>query len=602
MDQSTVENITDQLLKRSEDAIWHLECWIRKQEDQVNKYNNDNNHEKSDSDRDNGNDSDSMRCAKEKQQQYYDQLKSLQRRSLYLKHCIHAGPKNNINSNMDSDIQYPQQKKQSYTFEDINSSDNKNGSYDSYARGGRKKSKKSNTNRNSVHSVNSIQDDISYMENLVFEFKDLTLKLNELAQARKNDTNFASYKRSSSSSSSKSSESSDSSNYNDSLELKPLRILSRRNVQSETLASNKTTSNIPKVSSPLSSPFSSSIDVLVDSTPKKQQLVVTSLPNSPIHSNSNKIHSLLNVEPHEKRLRSVKSYHSISNNTNQKGDMDKKRQVNDFFKKNNRLSLAVFENMKIIQETKQNQNQNHKVIYSDEELEYANDNECFEGVSDNHEDELDQDTLLLPYDMASNRCLKTPILTPQFDKFPPLQRSNSHDSIFSKKNSRKPLTFYQFYTDNTYSFMTNGNRSISESIKTISDNTVVITQPTFIKTSSTSNETSSKILLSNIINSERSRPLTPAHQNNIFSNWNLFGKKFRSNIVSETGVCNPQKGTSRIKNSVRRPSNASSVVVSSVVKRDKVKIKKLSPSKKPVLDMDIRQMDLQDALNTEILL
>ncbi|KAK5960001.1 Vac17p PWA37_002837 [Arxiozyma heterogenica] len=573
MDQTMVENITDQLLKRSEDAIWQLERWIQKQEDQVNKYNNITD--------------DSMRCAKEKQQQYYDQLKSLRRRSLYLKHCIHAGPRNSIISNKNNNIQYPQQQMKRYPLEDKDSFN--------------KKSKQNhNNNRNSVHSLNSMQDDISYMENLVFEFKDLTLKLNELAQARKNDITSHSYKRSSSRSPSDSS--SDSSNYNDSLELKPLRILSRRNIQLKPSLPNKTTNNIPTVApSLLPVPFPPA-DVLIGSTPKKLQLIASSLPNSPIHLNMDRGQPLLKTESPEKRLRSVESHHSISNNTISGSNMDRKEQVDGFFKKNNRLSLAVFENMKIIQETKNNQNQTHNIIYSDDELDYINDNEYFEGANRDHEDELDQDTLLLPYDMVSNRCPKTPIFNSRFDKVPPLQRSNSHDSIFSKKTTKKPFIFYHFYADKTSSFITNGNKSITESIKTTLNDTVVVTQPTFIKPSSNSNETSSKTLLSNIINSERSRSLTPTNSNSMFSNWNLFGKKFQSNIVSETGVCNPRKGTSRIKTCIRRPSNASSVVVSSVVKHDKVKIKKLSPSKKPILDTDIKQKDLQDALNTEILL
>lgn len=587
MDQITVENITDQLLKRSEDAIWQLERWIQKQEDQVNKYNNITD--------------DSMRCAKEKQQQYYDQLKSLRRRSLYLKHCIHAGPRNSIVSNKNNNIQYPQQQMKRYTLEDIDSFNKKskqNNNNNSSSGGGGGSS--NNNNRNSVHDFNSMQDDISYMENLVFEFKDLTLKLNELAQARKNDITSHPYKRSPSRSPSDSS--SDSSNCNDSLELKPLRILSRRNIQLKPSLSNKTTNNITTVVPSLLPVPSPPPDVLIGFTPKKPQLIASSLPNSPIHLNIDRSQLLLNTESPEKRLRSVKSHHSISNNTILGSSMDRKEQVDGFFKKNNRLSLAVFENMKIIQETKNNQNQTHNIIYSDDELDCINDNEYFEGTNSNHEDELDQDTLLLPYEMVSNRCPKTPIFNSRFDKFPPLQRSNSHDSIFSKKATKKPLIFYHFYADKTSSFITNGNRSISESTKTTLNDTVVVTQSTFIKPSSNLNETSSKTLLSNIINSERSRSLTPANSNSMFSNWNLFGKKFQSNIVSETGVCNPQKGASRIRTCIRRPSNASSVIVSSVVKHDKVKIKKLSPSKKPILDIDIKQKDLQDALNTEILL
>ena len=524
MDQSTVENITEQLLKRSEDAIWQLECWIRKQEDQINKYNNDTEF------KDCTAHNDSMVYAKERQQLYYKQLKSLQRRSLYLKHCIHAGLKYNIDTNTPHCSQ-----QQSYTFEGIDTSSTNhnnnnniitNNDDNNFAKEKKKKKKKKNR-----HSVNIIQDDISYMENLIYEFKDLTLKLNELAQTKKNTTFYPSYKRSSPSS--LSSDSSSSSSFADSLELKPLRILSRRNIRSNTSNKNENNkSNNIHIMSSSPSP-SSIVDNFIDSTPKKQQLIVSSLPNSPIHSNVGNVQLLSNMETPKKKLRLAKSYYNIPNNKSKlKEDTDK--QMNNFFKKNNRLSLAVFQNMKIVQETNKNNNSKYDDTYSDNELDHLKDTGDVYGADDN-DDELDQDTLLLSYDMSYNRYLKTPILASQIDKFPRLQRSNSHDSIFSKKITKKPLRFYQFYTNNTSSFLTNGTRSRYEPIKTTLDNTVVVTQPTFIKTSSKSNETSSKVLLSNIINSEQSvstknqtRPLvsnTSANSNSIFSNWNLFGRQ-----------------------------------------------------------------------------
>ena len=68
MDEVNVENITDQLLKRSQDAIWQLECWIQKQENDVNNNSTAINN--------NIDDSLTINKAKDKQQQYVNQLKS----------------------------------------------------------------------------------------------------------------------------------------------------------------------------------------------------------------------------------------------------------------------------------------------------------------------------------------------------------------------------------------------------------------------------------------------------------------------------------------------------------------------------------------------
>ena len=568
VDEVTVENITDQLLKRSQDAIWQLECWIQKQENDVNisttllSDDNNNNHSN------NAIDSQAINVAKQKQQLYVKQLKSLQRRSLYLKHNI-----NPTNSNENSPFLTNES-----TFDQQEVVDLKN--------------LNKNNNRNSVHSI---QDDVSYMENLVFEFKDLTIKLNELAKTRKsvnlnntinnnyhNKLNDADISRSSSSSSSS----------DDSLELKPLRIISRQNITSTT-KQHDYDENIEVTSSPNSETHSS--------THKRKKLLMSSLPNSPIRSKSNQnLQSPKKLNNH--KLRTAKSYHDGLINTSVRDNMTRQQTVNPF-NKNNRLSLALFQNMKNVNDEEDDEN---GVIYSDDDLEFIDDNNITQ-------DELDQDTVMLPYDNNHNKYVKTPILTPKLGTFPPLQRSNSHDSIFSKRSVKKPLRFYQFVTNTTA--QTTRSVSTNDSINTSLENTTVISQPMFFKSSSNSNGTSSKALLSDIINS---KPITPAanHRNpirptttiaatttsSIFANWSLFGKKAQSNIISETGVRNTRTGTLKIKNDPRRPSNASSVMVSAVIKHNKEKTKKLSPSKKPIIDLDIRHNDLQDALNTELLL
>lgn len=551
MDEVNVENITDQLLKRSQDAIWQLECWIQKQENDVNNNSTAINN--------NIDDSLTINKAKDKQQQYVNQLKSLQRRSLYLKHNIHST--SNENTPILPDVATFDQQK---------------------------------NNRNSVHST---QSDVSYMENLVFEFKDLTLKLNELAQTRKSvklnvkPTTDGDTSRSSSSSSSS----------DDSLQLKPLRIISRQNVQNinDPVSSkyNNTTGNeiIEATSSPHNETLSSK-----SSTPKRRQPLLSSLPSSPIRSNSNdNLQSQIKLESTHRKLRNSKSYHDglINNKTRQNMT---RQQINNPFNSNNRLSLALFQNMKNTDEIYNGNN----VVYSDDELEF---------IEDDTQDELDQNTVLSAYDNG-NAYMKTPILTPKLNKFPPLQRSNSHESIFSKRSAKKPLRFYQFVTNTAAP--TTRSVSTNDTINSCLEDTTVVSQQMFFKSSYNSKGTSSKALLSDIINSvpttsmpttkrnpvQRTTPTATTATSSIFANWSLFGKKTQSNIISETGVCKSRTGILKIKNDKRRPSNASSVVVSAVIKHNKGKTKKLSPSKKPIIDLDIRHNDLQDALNTELIL
>lgn len=556
IDEVNVENITDQLLKRSQDAIWQLECWIKKQENDVNNNN-------STSIPNTVEDPHTIKEAKHKQQQYVKQLKSLQRRSLYLKHNIHS------TSNETTPI-----------IPDVATFDQQS------------------CNKNNRNSVQSVQSDVSYMENLVFEFKDLTLKLNELAQARKsvklttNSTTDGDTSRSSSSSSSS----------DDSLELKPLRIISRQNIHN-TLASTSTQCNntdneiIDATSSPCNE--TSQTPSSYSQTPKRKRLLMSSLPSSPIRSKSNdKVQS---PDTPQHKLRNYKSYHDGLINNKTKNNTTR-QQIHNPFNNNNRLSLALFQNMKNIDEDYNGNN----VIYSDDELEFVAD--------DDTQDELDQNTVLSSYDNG-NKYLKTPILTPKIDKFPPLQRSNSHESIFSKRSVKKPLRFYQFVTNTTAP--TTRGISTNDTKNTCLEDTTVVSQQMFFKSSYNSNGTSSKALLSDIINSVPAGPVTTKRKpvqrttttattttatSSIFANWSLFGKKPQSNIISETGVCKSRTGILKIKNDKRRPSNASSVVVSAVIQHNKGKTKRLSPSKKPIIDLDIRHNDLQDALNTELIL
>lgn len=223
---STLQNITDCLLARSQDAIQQLEAWLEQQQDNINKIDK--------------NDKKFLEKATEEHNMYIAQLNSLYMRSKYVRDKL-----------------------------ECNASDSKY--------------------RYVTNNFREPKARQSYIEDLVFEFKDLTQKLNDLA----NDSRKLTINDSPVSQSTRGS--------NDSFEPKPLKILQR---------GKKNIISIPKINN------------------ESQELCeAKSLPNSLADSN--------NVTA--KKLRSVKSY--------QDGLTNYKLKVNPF-KENNRLSLSIFETMK----------------------------------------------------------------------------------------------------------------------------------------------------------------------------------------------------------------------------------------------------------------
>ncbi|KAG0660370.1 hypothetical protein C6P45_001597 [Maudiozyma exigua] len=289
-------------------------------------------------------------------------------------------------------------------------------------------SKKPNNSTSKPASL-IIDNPDDYVKHLVYEYKDITTKLNTFA--RNNLTINDSISNDSKSPSSQSS--------NESFQPKPLKIYSRQR-DSLLLESFNVTSTFPIGESSITNNNNISI------TENGRRLSChNSLPNSPIkqiHQQHNSFNAISN-----KILRSSKSYND-GLNTNKLLDKKKKRKTKEedeyqrLFKQKNRLSLSLVgyeqDNEQDFTSNTNNDTQTSYItanIVSDYESDQDTIMQCNSPLIDNYSEKQQQ------------------IRQEEPALFEPLRRYNSHESILSTKNSMllnrksKPLKFSLFSTN-----------------------------------------------------------------------------------------------------------------------------------------------------------
>ncbi|CCD22173.1 Vac17p NDAI_0A00130 [Naumovozyma dairenensis CBS 421] len=399
-----------------------------------------------------------------------------------------------------------------------------------------------------INQLDSTQDEQKYIENLVYEFKQITLKLNDLS--KKNKTT---------SSSENSSKTASSKSSMESFEPKPLKIIKR-------------TKNDQKVSNTINNDH----DLIMQDENLQRP---NSLPSSPIEKSS-----YVTISQNEQNLRLMKSQDfSTKKNTSRNTNYNTIRKfendtINQFFKSQQRLSIGIFDN-------------DDDNIYSTNmgtatriTGEYLTDNNS------------DQATVISQGTIKRND-----------DDFTPLRRYNSHESILSQKISSTPLI------DNNNNLTFNSKLPLYSSIRRPSMQSIHVTSnPIFARSSQGK---TSKDLLSSFVTSSiprnnnrniqtRTKTRTQSRRNNqlrdhtinqtstssFFGNWN-FLNRFNM-ITSETNTTTNRKRNYNIP--LVNQSRAHNIDVNDTM--DSISIKE------PVYDNTISLDDLEDALNTELLL
>jgi len=376
-------------------------------------------------------------------------------------------------------------------------------------------------NKGSSSSSSMIENPDDYVKHLVFEYKDITDKLNKLSQRQRTFIN-----NNNNTDSSPSSQTTDRSN--DSFQPKPLKIYSRQRDslllgidQSVTLSLSPNEGKI--------------LDQLV--IPKNTFRSLSchnSLPNSPIKQRN--IQSIIDTtndsKPFqflkEQTLRSTKSYTDGLNITKSQKKKNLK-QIDDeyqrLFKQKNRLSLSLVGDEEEYTRTNESQD-----IYRD----FDND-----GYNDYVNYDSDQNTIM--------QC-NSPLIdmnSKQQQQLEPLRRYNSHESILSTRNSMllekksKPLTFSMFSTNfNTPTTAISGSVQINSN--PIFAKTSIGTSATIHSEPVTQRIRSTDLLHSVMkdMNTRRGSPINDRPQKptktSFFDNWNVFNK-YSMSLTSEVG-------------------------------------------------------------------
>ncbi|CCK69133.1 Vac17p KNAG_0C00190 [Huiozyma naganishii CBS 8797] len=355
----------------------------------------------------------------------------------------------------------------------------------------------------------------SYIENLVYEFQDIAMSLNELSETNRKNGSPVSQA---------------TTNSSDSFEPKPLRILERQRTCN---AKSPTKRNSNHIKIPRETEKS-------DFTENVADCLHSSLPSSPLRGSNGS----------QQTIRLTKSYHESLNGQKPTSHSP----LMNPFNAKNRLSLYLFDNI------------------DEKELTPCDD------------DNSDQETVMYNSPVVSKGAA-----------FEPLRRYNSHESILSvaKKapihSSAQKLQFYPSATNGT----------------TSAQSVFVSSKPVYTKPLSV--QSRSKDLLSSIAHAEASKDTKTT---SVFNGWNLFGKSSTAAITSEVGTCAiSQKKHSAIKTN-RRYITGDTLVIStsnrprlsrSSVRQPHGYNRHTSPIT-PIVDHQVRQNELSEALETELLL
>ncbi|SMN20091.1 similar to Saccharomyces cerevisiae YCL063W VAC17 Phosphoprotein involved in vacuole inheritance [Maudiozyma saulgeensis] len=371
-----------------------------------------------------------------------------------------------------------------------------------------------NFNSNNRASSTMIENPDDYVKHLVFEYKDITDKLNKLSQRQRIIVN---------TNSSPSSQTTDSSN--DSFQPKPLKIYSRQR-DSLLLEIDQPISNTQKNNGKISD------QLIIPKNTFRSLSCHNSLPSSPIKSKN--VQSFIDTNNHkssshflkEKTLRSTKSYTDGLNITKSEERKNSKHIDNEYqrlFKQKNRLSLSLVGEEE--EYTRTNESQDADIDYdSDDYNEYSN-------------YDSDQNTIM--------QCNSPIINTNSKQQLEPLRRYNSHESILSTRNSillekkSKPLKFSMFSTS-----YNNPTTAISGSVQI---NSNPIFARTSIRTSTTahSQPVTQRIRSTDLLHSvmkdmntqirtaTNDEPQKPT-KSSFFDSWNVFNR-YPLSLTSEVG-------------------------------------------------------------------
>lgn len=525
---SQLKDITDKLLVRSQEAILQLDLWIQQQKRLEELAGDDlfiNEHV----------DVEDVEYADKKEQHtlYIAQLNSLYVRSKYIRDKINRS--------------------------------------------------KSNNNR-----IPSIKDPEDYIKQLVYEFKDITIKLNEIACNRKQ-------KSSPCSQSTKSSQ--------NSFEPKPLNIYNKQRFSS--LDQHQHNSN--NITSPskrkdeIKKPFFTNFIVAKDGF--RSLSLYKSLPSSPIKKTSTKDEEKLSSTT--RPLRSAISYTDGLNNPKTRLKTRNNDEYNRVFKQKNRLSLS---------------------LVSDDNDEYCQTNDNKYSINDTYMDNT------LNYDSDQDTVLQHNSTICGTKQFEPLRRYNSHESILSTKNSMlldrktKPLKFSPFSTTcnsrtTSGSVQINCNPIFANSVLSEQKSTTQRIRSTDILNSVMKdlNSTKNDISREKISISNKSKKNT-----SLFDGWNIFNK-YSMSVTSEVGKNDlgntmPTLSNNKTIQTYRRQVSNDTVIISTIISSsNKFKTNTGMPNYKssmkssdnlevmdnhPKLKIEkkVKFSDLQEALDTELLL
>lgn len=398
----------------------------------------------------------------------------------------------------------------------------------------RDKLKLSNNSKNKTTSL-IIENPDDYVKHLVYEYKDITNKLNIFAK-----NNLIINDQISNNSKSPSSQSS-----NESFKPKPLKIYSRQR-DSLILESFNITSTSPIGESSITH---NNDNVKISIIENGRRLSChNSLPNSPIKQKFQQ-HSSFNTIT-DKVLRSSKSYNDglNSNKIIDKRKKKKTKQEDEYqrlFKQKNRLSLSLFG---YEQDTEQDLTSTTK---NDHQTSFINANIIGDYESD--QDTIMQCNSPLIDNYSKKQQQQSHIQQEEPEIFEPLRRYNSHESILSTKNSMllnrksKPLKFSLFSTNlNNPTIGTSKNVQVNSNpifANTSVNDTYNSRNRIHSKLHQTTNQTiRSTDLLQSVMKDMNNNTIQntqnhktekkPKTKTSFFDNWNVFNK-YSMTLTSE---------------------------------------------------------------------
>lgn len=178
--------------------------------------------------------------------------------------------------------------------------------------------------------------------------------------------------------------------------------------------------------------------------------------------------------------------------------------------------------------------------------------------------------------------------------------SSHKGKLFKEDGScHSPTKCYKFHKKNTLKLFESSQILKNEDKTTfaIGESHITITKPIFAKsTVLTTKGFSSKDILVTVIKHTKAESKKSKLNNDTFSYWDFFNKSNINTLSSD-----PLKYSHQIKDPGKVFFGNDAIIISKVV-NNITELKVLSPSKKPVLTQNVKQKDLSEALNAQLIL